>query len=521
MCGGRSADSRQCTAESASGWQQVNFAQPVPLNPNTTYVASYFAPKGHYSQDEAYFYAVPPIGISANSVDSPPLHALRDTNGVTDGVFSYSSSSTFPTSTFNGENYWVDVVFSPSPPPGQAANVTATAGYASAGVSWSAPTSGGPVTAYTITPYIGSAAQTPTTVTGSPAPTSATVTGLANGTTYTFTVTASNPNGSGPASLASSAVTPSSGASLVLNGGFESGLAWWTPGGIAPPTASAAKAHSGSGSALLGTVSGTEPRGDSNLSQTITVPAAGTTSLNFWYLPTTADSICSGSGCIYDWQEAQIRSTSGQTLASVFKSNSDSQAWTQVTFNLTPYAGQNVVLWCNVHEDGSSPPDDTSMYLDDVSVTNSQPTAPGEPIGVTAAAGNGSATVNWTAPGSNGGSAIISYTVTPYVGSTALTPAMVTGSPPATSATVTGLANGTAYTFTVSAANAIGAGPPSAASNAVTPSAAGPSPPIRRSSPTARAPWRVPVSPRPRRTNSWLRSCPPTGRPEAAGRRSR
>jgi hypothetical protein len=28
------------TGESASGWQQVNFAQPVPLNPNTTYVAS-------------------------------------------------------------------------------------------------------------------------------------------------------------------------------------------------------------------------------------------------------------------------------------------------------------------------------------------------------------------------------------------------------------------------------------------------------------------------------------------------
>ena len=38
------------TGETASGWQQVNFAQPVPLNPNTTYVASYFAPKGHYSQ---------------------------------------------------------------------------------------------------------------------------------------------------------------------------------------------------------------------------------------------------------------------------------------------------------------------------------------------------------------------------------------------------------------------------------------------------------------------------------------
>ena len=50
------------TGESASGWQQVNFAQPVPLNKNTTYVASYFAPKGHYSQDGGYFYTTPPMG---------------------------------------------------------------------------------------------------------------------------------------------------------------------------------------------------------------------------------------------------------------------------------------------------------------------------------------------------------------------------------------------------------------------------------------------------------------------------
>ena len=221
---------------------------------------------------------------------------------------------------------------------------------------------------------------------------------------------------------------------------------------------------------MLGTLSGTEPLGDSTLSQTITVPSAGTTSLSFWYWPATADQICSGSSCVYDWQEAQIRNTAGQTLASVFKSNSNSQTWTQVSFNLTPYAGQNVVLWFNVHQDGSSPPDDTSMYLDDVSVTNSQPTAPGAPTGVTATAGNGSANVSWTAPSSNGGSAITSYTVTPYIGSTAQTPVTVTGSPPATSTTVTGLTNGTSYTFTVSATNAIGTGPASTPSNAVTPS---------------------------------------------------
>jgi hypothetical protein len=195
-------------------------------------------------------------------------------------------------------------------------------------------------------------------------------------------------------------------------------------------------------------------------------------SVSFWYWPATTDELCSGSNCVFDWHEAQIRNTSGQTLASIFKSNSNTQTWTQVTFNLTPYAGQSVVLWFNVHQDGSSPPDDTWMYTDDVTVANSQPTAPGAPTGVTATPGNGSANASWTAPASDGGSAITSYTVTPFIGSAAQSPVTVTGNPPATSTTVTGLTNGTSYTFTVSATNTAGTGPASAASNAVTPSTA-------------------------------------------------
>ena len=70
------------------------------------------------------------------------------------------------------------------------------------------PPSGGPVTSYRVTPYIGSTAQTPTTVTGTPPATSKTITGLTTGTTYTFTVQAVNANGAGPASAQSNAVTP-------------------------------------------------------------------------------------------------------------------------------------------------------------------------------------------------------------------------------------------------------------------------------------------------------------------------
>jgi hypothetical protein len=96
------------------------------------------------------------------------------------------------------------------------------------------------------------------------------------------------------------------------------------------------------------------------------------------------------------------------------------------------------------------------------------PTVPGAPTNVTATAGNHSATITWTAP-SDGGSAITSYTITPYIGSTAQTPTVITGSPPATTVTVTGLKNGATYTFTITATNAIGTGPPSAQTDPVTP----------------------------------------------------
>ncbi|HUV41080.1 MAG TPA: multicopper oxidase domain-containing protein [Sedimentisphaerales bacterium] len=90
-------------------------------------------------------------------------------------------------------------------------------------------------------------------------------------------------------------------------------------------------------------------------------------------------------------------------------------------------------------------------------------TAPGAPTDVTAVAGDAQATVSFTAPVSDGGSAITLYTVTSN-------PEGITASGPESPITVTGLTNGTAYTFTVTATNAIGTGPASAPSNSVTPS---------------------------------------------------
>ena len=96
-------------------------------------------------------------------------------------------------------------------------------------------------------------------------------------------------------------------------------------------------------------------------------------------------------------------------------------------------------------------------------------TVPGAPTGGRRHGGQGQVALTWTAPASNGGSAITGYRVTPFIGTTAQT-AMLTGSTATTSFTVTGLTNGTAYTFTVAAINAVGTGADSAASAAVTPS---------------------------------------------------
>jgi hypothetical protein len=92
-------------------------------------------------------------------------------------------------------------------------------------------------------------------------------------------------------------------------------------------------------------------------------------------------------------------------------------------------------------------------------------TVPGAPTIGTATAGNAQASVAFTAPTVTGGPSITSYTATS-------SPGGITGSAASSPITVSGLTNGTAYTFTVTATNSIGTGAASSASNSVTPSAA-------------------------------------------------
>lgn len=89
---------------------------------------------------------------------------------------------------------------------------------------------------------------------------------------------------------------------------------------------------------------------------------------------------------------------------------------------------------------------------------------PSAPQSVSAAGGNGTATVSFSVPASDGGAPVTSYTVAANPGGLTQTS---TGSP----ITVPGLANGTAYSFVVTATNSAGDSPTSAVSNQVTPKA--------------------------------------------------
>ncbi len=96
------------SGETASGWQQANFTAPVAVTAGTTYVASYYAPNGHYAADPAAF-------VNAGSLYGP-VRALSSAAGGGNGVYSYGGD-VFPSNTYSATNYWVDAIVSTSSAP--------------------------------------------------------------------------------------------------------------------------------------------------------------------------------------------------------------------------------------------------------------------------------------------------------------------------------------------------------------------------------------------------------------------
>lgn len=96
---GQKLASATVTDETSSGWQQVTFATPIRITANTTYVVSYFAPRGQYSVTTRYF---------TSTINRSPLLVP-----VGASLYRYATTSSFPDRSFNNNNYWVDVMFKP------------------------------------------------------------------------------------------------------------------------------------------------------------------------------------------------------------------------------------------------------------------------------------------------------------------------------------------------------------------------------------------------------------------------
>jgi Fibronectin type III domain/Viral BACON domain/PQQ-like domain len=431
--------------------------------------------------------------------------------------------------------------------PGAPTGVVATAGNGSATVTWTAPSNGGsPITSYTVTPYAGSTAPAPTTVTGSPPATSATIGGLTNGATYTFTVTATNAIGTGPPSTQSNAVTPIAApvpAFVQQASAHRPGVASLAVTPAASVTAGdRLVVEVGVWSSHSATAASVTDSAGNHYVELLHFRAAENTEMSVWTAPVTAGGgtrptitvtptftadtgaavleysglstvadatvvdqmayatgLTGAAGSVASGPTAATSASNELAMGFYVDSGFGDSLAADPTYaqrtNVSPTGEMEFVAEDRVVAAGATPnatvftgPLTTWLMATIVfkGAAAGPPSPPAAPTGVSASAGNGNATVTWTAP-SNGGSPITSYTVTPYVGSTAQAATTVTGSPPTTSATIGGLTNGTAYTFTVTATNAIGTGPPSTQSNAVTPTATPAGPVIDVSTPSITA----------------------------------
>jgi hypothetical protein len=93
-------------SSSVPGWQQAVFASPIPIAANTTYVATYYAPSGQYSDT--------PYGLK-QTVSNGPLNAPAASLVGGNGVF--KSGLAFPATGNQQTNFFVDVAFIPTAQP--------------------------------------------------------------------------------------------------------------------------------------------------------------------------------------------------------------------------------------------------------------------------------------------------------------------------------------------------------------------------------------------------------------------
>jgi hypothetical protein len=408
-----------------------------------------------------------PGGIIGTSTSSPIV-----VSGLTNGT-AYTFTVTARNSVGSSAASSASNSVTPATVPGAPTIGTATGGNAQASVTFTAPASNGgsAITSYTATSSPGGF-----TASGSASP--LVVTGLTNGTAYTFTVRATNAIGQGAASAASNSVTPA-----TVPGAPTIGTA---TGGNAQASVTFTAPASNGGAAITSYTVTSSPGGLTGTGAASPIVVTGLTNgTAYTFTVRATNAVGQGAASAASNSVTPAGPPGAPTIGTATAGN----AQASVTFTAPASNGGSAITSYTVTSSpggltasGSASPlvvtglTNGTAYTFTVTATNAVGTGPASaasnsvtPAGVpgaptigTATGGNAQATVSFTAPASNGGSAITGYTVTSNPGG-------IQGTGSASPITVTGLTNGTAYTFTVTATNAVGTGPASAASNSVTP----------------------------------------------------
>ncbi len=319
-------------------------------------------------------------------------------------------------------------------------NVSATAGVQSATVTWLPPANDG---GNALTSYIVTAEPSGTTVTVPAGLTSATVSGLTDGAPTSFVVQAVNDVGASALSAPSNTVTPG----VVDQSGPQLQAFTLTPASLTADPADqtiTVSAH------VVDSGTGLDPASPSSVSF---VDPAGAP-----FASVTFDSTTLVAGDAFD-------GTYDATL--VVPGGSASGVYTVGGIVLRDAAG-NQTSFDAAALDAAG----LASAFTVAPVPPPPPSVPDAPSGVVAVPGDGVATVSWVAPVNVGSSPLVSFTVTSVPDGVS-----VTVDASVLSASVAGLTDGTAYSFSVVATNAVGDSLASVLSDPVTPVAPVPPPP--------------------------------------------
>ncbi len=213
----------------------------------------------------------------------------------------------------------------------------------------------------------------------------------------------------------------------------------------------------------------------SHVPQTLVAAPAGPAGFRKWSIPPSANpgaggSFLNGVSCTTKTNCVAVGSEYNGSVTQTLAEDTNGKVWSAV---LSPSPGTvsnfltgascaNATRCIGVGGSGAAP------TLNQTLVLTGSPLLPGPPTKVEAVAGDASATVSFVGPSFHGASAITGYTVT-ATDTTAAANGGQTATGPTSPIHVSGLTNGDRYTFTVTATNSAGTGPPSAPTNAVVP----------------------------------------------------